>query len=766
MQKRLILTVHGIRTYGNWQSRLEKIIRNSVCDVSDDTLDFRHYRYGFFTIFSFIIPFLRQVAVWRFRSHLFNLLRERSYDRIDIVAHSFGTFLLAKTLISQKLPGCAQIHTVILCGSVLSPDFNVSRLVGADRPVRRLVNECGLKDNVLLLTLFVVGVGMAGRLGLHGFEGTSLRNRYFWLGHSGYFEGKTPTNNDEFMQRWWSPLFLEDDEIVAYDERPESPPAIDRFWRALGENGSGFTFSFYAFVLTLVLGSISYLWFQAAKERDRANFLLDQTLESTSNLIRQVASNYGNRIDVSQEFVLRLVRDASGMIDRVLVKEEGNSSILLSSGLTLLQLSRSLENRGLYDEALDVASRSLIAFRDADAERSTAGVRHAVIAGLNQIGDIWLRKGNAEQGFEAFVNAKKLIEQMENGTKKREFEARVSIKLGQAAIVEQDGERARSFFMEADNYFLEYQDIESIRELSLIKDGIGQSYIMEHNHNKAAIYFEESLEYAKSALQMAPEQIDTIHDVASAYDRVGTAYYSLKKWEKAAKNFRENIEFAEMLFESDQSSQLWIEKKRISHRKYADTLARMYNYYEAIAHLEASIVLSDKIVTANPSSVDAIRALGEAHLSKYLFALKAEEYGKALEFAKVMLKKFSTLESEEVIVDNYIGASLNNISWSALIDGRFSESLSAAKSALAVSPHIVAAKLNKAHALMFLGEFDDARRSYEEILNDDNNDDMTRRKLGEMLHSDARTFLAVGLSRDVVSAIQSISRGHNTSDSE
>ncbi|EGQ7968852.1 response regulator, partial [Vibrio cholerae] len=46
------LTVHGIRTRGDWQQKLKRIVSSNV-----DTVSFETYKYGYFTVISFMIPF-------------------------------------------------------------------------------------------------------------------------------------------------------------------------------------------------------------------------------------------------------------------------------------------------------------------------------------------------------------------------------------------------------------------------------------------------------------------------------------------------------------------------------------------------------------------------------------------------------------------------------------------------------------------------------------------------------------------------------------
>ena len=66
--------------------------------------------------------------------------------RIDLVAHSFGTYLAASAL--RHLPEGRKIHTVIFAGSVLPPSFPWYKYLQSGA-VGRVINECGWNDSVL-----------------------------------------------------------------------------------------------------------------------------------------------------------------------------------------------------------------------------------------------------------------------------------------------------------------------------------------------------------------------------------------------------------------------------------------------------------------------------------------------------------------------------------------------------------------------------------------------------------------------------------------
>src|SRR4051794_1575695 len=144
----LVLTVHGIRTFGNWQERLKRLLeenappgeRLSVCD----------YKYGYFSALAFLIPPLRWVAALGFRKRLVEELKLHPTAKVDIVAHSFGTYLVAKAL--PYIPPGRRIRTVLFAGSVLKPSFPWHLHTADGGRVERVVNECGTRDNILVLS--------------------------------------------------------------------------------------------------------------------------------------------------------------------------------------------------------------------------------------------------------------------------------------------------------------------------------------------------------------------------------------------------------------------------------------------------------------------------------------------------------------------------------------------------------------------------------------------------------------------------------------
>jgi WD40 repeat protein len=211
----IVVIVHGIRTWGSWQEEFAALLRAHGTKVEI-------YKYGYFGLLSCLLPPLRLVVVHRFRTFLQSRLSEWEDCRVDIVAHSFGTVVVAHALRTLHSDATPRLNTLLFCGSVLKQRFSWEGLVGPNHPVRRLINECGTRDTwPLLASIFVLGMGASGRRGFWGIVGpdVGIINRYFPFGHSDFVR-------IDFMEKEWVPLLISGAEPSG---RSLIPPTPSRF---------------------------------------------------------------------------------------------------------------------------------------------------------------------------------------------------------------------------------------------------------------------------------------------------------------------------------------------------------------------------------------------------------------------------------------------------------------------------------------------------------------------------------------------------------
>src|SRR3990172_3347051 len=139
----LVITVHGIRTFGQWQERLARLVSEA-----DPTLRIGSYQYGYFSVLAFLFPPFRWLATCQFRKALRSIVSLNPGATISIVAHSFGTHIVAWGLRGLKPGERPKIRTLVFAGSVLRSGFPWADLQD-DGTVHRVVNDCGIHDNIL-----------------------------------------------------------------------------------------------------------------------------------------------------------------------------------------------------------------------------------------------------------------------------------------------------------------------------------------------------------------------------------------------------------------------------------------------------------------------------------------------------------------------------------------------------------------------------------------------------------------------------------------
>lgn len=208
VKDRLLITVHGIRTYGQWQAKIsDEVMRTSR---SFDSIEIK---YGRLDLLRFAIPYFRKGIVARESLKLSRSLSDFKGREIHIIAHSFGTFIVSNAL-KELNEGCA-IKSVIFCGSPMRESDDIEHIV---RSSELTVNDCGTHDFVLLLArLCMLGVGDAGRVGFLRENSSRFQNRYFEGGHSLYF--KNIDNNVVFYERHWIPMITLGKDIKRVDLR-------------------------------------------------------------------------------------------------------------------------------------------------------------------------------------------------------------------------------------------------------------------------------------------------------------------------------------------------------------------------------------------------------------------------------------------------------------------------------------------------------------------------------------------------------------------
>ncbi|MBR9867555.1 MAG: hypothetical protein GYB20_05710 [Oceanospirillales bacterium] len=208
----VVVSVHGILTFGNWQEDLIQLAKEQHSDIDISHLSFKCSRIDLIT---FLIPGLRRSLINRFTSDLTRWLTSNSTKRMICFSHSFGTYILEKSIrkICKTNPELLEpLELVVFSGSILKQNTDFSELLDVKK--FQIINECAINDIPLLFSeAFVLDAGMSGRLGFSGICTDSFSNRFYNGGHSSFFDEKR-----NFIKNKWLPLIPNKNIIQPFNE--------------------------------------------------------------------------------------------------------------------------------------------------------------------------------------------------------------------------------------------------------------------------------------------------------------------------------------------------------------------------------------------------------------------------------------------------------------------------------------------------------------------------------------------------------------------
>lgn len=244
--EQVVILVHGIRTFAEWQSMLAGEFSRVGIPVIPTS-------YGYFATPMFLapIPWFRNQALARLRILIDQAKSDYPNAKISFLAHSFGTYLLARFL--QEEP-TFKAHKIVFCGSVVPSHFPFEQI--RTRFEAPIVNEVSSRDPWPLIAESLTWI--YGSVGTRGFNHAPVVDRWHsGFAHSQYLQQK-------FCDKYWLPFFAKDIRVES-ESFAEKPPLWIRLLGGL--------FSKYLLLLAtaLLIGLWPYIWINdktpAANER-------------------------------------------------------------------------------------------------------------------------------------------------------------------------------------------------------------------------------------------------------------------------------------------------------------------------------------------------------------------------------------------------------------------------------------------------------------------------------------------------------------------
>lgn len=150
----VVITLHGIRSSGEWQREIEPIL-NSY-GITHAPLD-----YGYFTAYSLVLRWGVEKKIDWFRDEYRKIVSHYNIQRPSIIAHSFGSHILCTAL--ERFNSEMKFDKIILAGSIVNRAYDWEKLFENDR-VNEVHNYAGTRDN-WAESAKTISYGNAGKCG-------------------------------------------------------------------------------------------------------------------------------------------------------------------------------------------------------------------------------------------------------------------------------------------------------------------------------------------------------------------------------------------------------------------------------------------------------------------------------------------------------------------------------------------------------------------------------------------------------------------------
>jgi pimeloyl-ACP methyl ester carboxylesterase len=201
----LFMSIHGIRTHAKWQKEF--------ADAASRNTKVATYDYGYYGFFRFLMPWRDRKQIDRFYKWYSDTINEKTNEvnigrfdrRPSLVAHSLGTLIACGAMLIYS---DIVFDKIILCGSILSSDFDWGTLFARDQ-VSKVRNEFGTSDRWPALSRFIrKSNGVAGRQGFDWFDSAVQNVKMDSFRHSD-FQLKSHIQNFwlPFLRQRPSPLY-------------------------------------------------------------------------------------------------------------------------------------------------------------------------------------------------------------------------------------------------------------------------------------------------------------------------------------------------------------------------------------------------------------------------------------------------------------------------------------------------------------------------------------------------------------------------------
>jgi tetratricopeptide (TPR) repeat protein len=428
----------------------------------------------------------------------------------------------------------------------------------------------------------------------------------------------------------------------------------------------------------------------------------------TLGSVRQERGDLEQALDLFQQGLAireHLARDHPDHIDlhRYLAGSKANV------GSVLLSQERFAEGFKTYRESLDIIERL------AKSYPSNIGLQYDLVATYFTLGDLLYRHGGRSEAQTPENLA--VRNRLANPVLKKDEVVATSGHYAEALEAFRKGlaiaERLNNV-QPGDSLLHE--------RLYLLHERIGLVFFAKDDLAEALASFYRGAEIAKKLVQADPSNAFAERNLSVFYAEIGDVFHAQNNQNDALKWYLDSLAIRSRLAKTYPDNVRWQQDLSWIHDKLANVYQAKGEISKAREELLAGRAVVQRLAENDPKASWKDRltwyevALAGVDVAKLESAIneaeKNNQYEKALELQESFAKFVEDVETRHAKVGTATGKALGAVAWRALFARNFTRSLQASNRAISLAPDELWLETNRAHALLFLGEVEEARRLY------------------------------------------------------
>jgi tetratricopeptide (TPR) repeat protein len=399
--------------------------------------------------------------------------------------------------------------------------------------------------------------------------------------------------------------------------------------------------------------------------------------------------------------------EQAGSDARVLALSEAHKI----AGVAASRLGRT--ERAIKELARSLSLTRSLAIRSPD----NVAVREHLAVALQNMGDISFQIGKLEDADQHFAEALKLRSDAATAAASDPLvEAALHNRIANVRLGQGRSEAALESAKQSVE-LLERQPVAGTdpdavqRQLSVAYELIADALTGQDRPTAALDWLVRDLVLVKQLAEHAPQNGVHQHDLAIVYDKIGKVQQRLKHREDALGAYAKAIAIGEQSYQKEQKRPEWLRDTAAVLESHGTLSVELGRPREAIPMLRRALALREQVASSSPGPT-LQRELEEAYRRTREILLKSGQVVDALETAEQQLFATALATDDEPGRDMRVAKALGALSWTALFSRNAPRAVWASEQAIAIAPGLTFAQLNYAHALMYAGDIEGARRAY------------------------------------------------------